>query len=396
PKGTDVYIMAYPISEGLQIPKDPIVLGIANREALLSENGFLLFKSNDEEEVALFIPEETDPLKNEKFTLRYFDANLSLLDTRKIEIPYRADDVLLHDAVLSSQGVFHGIISLKSESAVRVLPDSYALISYNPKEDQVKEKALALGSKWFYNLNLTLTPDTNLWLSGYYSNMVEPSMAGTFSVVINSQDGALMQTGLSPFDRDFRLMFRNYNRSTDDALGQFQLDNAFLNGDGSLSIISEKRYDKQSTIFNPATGVYSTILVHYNEEILVSTIRPNSKIIANVVLPKYQSYSRSSGRYASYLAREWGDQLLFFYNDHARNAKLSPFDYDEYRALNNENNMTITFCVVDGDGVTKGSVAPDKIDNYYLNAEHSYSGDGFEILTAYKGYKTRYIKVSTP
>lgn len=396
PKGTDVYIMAYPISEGLKIPTEPIVLGIANREALLSENGFLIFKSKDEDKVALFVPEETEPQKNEKFTLRYFDANLSLLDARKVEIPYRADEVLLHDAVLSSNGDFHGIISLKSESEVRSLPDSYALISYSPEEDQVKEKALALGSKWFYELDLTMTPDTNLWLSGYYSNMVEPSMAGTFSVVINSQNGELLQTGLSPFDRDFRLIFRNYNRNSEDALGLFKLDDSALSKDGLISLISEKRYERQSTIFNPATGVYSTVQINYNEEILISTIKPNSQIVANVIIPKYQSYSRSSGRYASYVFKQWNDQLIFFYNEHIRNAALSPNDYGEYRFLNNENNMTISFCVVGKDKVVKGSIAPERIDNYYLNAEHSYSGNDFEILTAYKGYKTRYIKVTSP
>ena len=191
-------------------------------------------------------------------------------------------------------------------------------------------------------------------------------------------------------------MFRNNNRNSDDALALFQLDDAFLNKDGSLSIVSEKRYERQSTIFNPATGVYSTIEIHYNEEILVSTIKPNSQIIANTVLPKYQSYSRSSGRYASYLVKEWDDRLLFFYNEHARNAKLSPLDYGEYRALNNENNMVIAFCVVGSDNLVKVVIDPEKIGNYFLNAEHSYSGDGFEILTAYSDSKTRYIKVSTP
>ena len=129
---------------------------------------------------------------------------------------------------------------------------------------------------------------------------------------------------------------------------------------------------------------------------MISTIKPNSQIVANVIIPKYQSYSRSSGRYASYVFKQWNDQLIFFYNEHIRNAALSPNDYGEYRFLNNENNMTISFCVVGKDKVVKGSIAPERIDNYYLNAEHSYSGNDFEILTAYKGYKTRYIKVTSP
>ena len=96
------------------------------------------------------------------------------------------------------------------------------------------------------------------------------------------------------------------------------------------------------------------------------------------------------------MLKEWDDRLVFFFNEHFRNAGLSPFDYNEYRALNNENNMIISYCVVGKDNVSKASIDPERIDNYYLNAQHSYSGDGYEILTAYKGYKTRYIKVTAP
>ncbi|MCZ4407874.1 hypothetical protein O3Q51_03585 [Cryomorphaceae bacterium 1068] len=396
PEGTDIYIMAYRISDDLQISKEPIVIGIADREALISEHGFLMFQSEDSQKVILFIPEEKNPVRNEKFALRYFDSELNLLDTKEIEIPYPSDKVLLEDAVMTPNGVFHGIISLRKESEVRVLPDSYSLLTYNPAKEGVKEKSLALGNKWFYDLKLTLTPDTNLWLAGYYSNMVEPSMVGTFSVVIDSNTGQLLNTGLSPFDRDFRLMFRHDIKNNEDDLGLFKLDKVFLKSNGSLTMVSEKRYSRESTVYDPASRMYTVILIHYNEELLISTIRPSSRIEENIVIPKYQSSSQGSGRYTSYVTTQWGNKLLFFYNDHVRNESLSPVEYNDYRALNNDNNINITYCILGENSLEKMSINSDAIDGYHLDAEQQYKTTKCQILTTYNGNRTRYIKVLTP
>jgi hypothetical protein len=396
PGGNEVYIMAYRITDNLEIMQEPIIIAIADREALLVERGFLLFQSTDKGKVALFVPEEKDPLRNEKFTLRYFDGKMSLLESKKIEIPYPSEKVLLTDAVMTPTGVFHGIISIREESEVRVLPDSYALLSYDPKKDVVKEKALSLGNKWFYDMKLTLTPDTNLWLAGYYSNMVEPSMVGTFSVVIDSNTGELLDMGLSPFERDFRLMFRKEIKSREDALGLFEMDKVYLKESGLLSMVSEKRFERQSTIYEPATRMYRSVTIFYHEELMVSTIKPSSQIIENTIIPKYQSASLDFGRYSSYVSAVWGEKLLFFYNDHSRNESLSLTEYNDYRSLNNEHNISVTYCIVNNGEAFKTIFNPELIDGYYLDAEQTYRAEKCLILTLYKGYKTRYLKVLTP
>jgi len=395
-EGTEIYILAYRITDDLQISKEPIVLGIAEREALISEDGFLIFKSEDDKKVALFIPKEKNPIRNEKFDLRYFDSRLSLLDSKKIEIPYPSEKVLLIDALLTPSGVFHGIISIRKDSEFREIPDSYALLSYNPMKEGVKEKSLALKNKWLYDLKLSLTADTNLWLSGYYSNMVELSMVGTFSVVIDSNTGELVNTGLSPFTRDFRLMFRQELKNKEDDLGLFKMDETILKRNDMLSMVSEKRYTRESTVYNPASRMYTVIQIHYHEELLITTIQPSSKIIENILLPKYQSSSQEYRRYTSYVSTSWGDKLLFFYNDHLRNESLSPIEYNDYRAVNNENNIAITYCIVSNGSIEKKSISPESIDGYYLDADQQYSTSNYQILTTYEGYKTRYIKVLTP
>lgn len=396
PESKDIFILAYRIFDNLTIAIEPVVIGIANREALMSEDGFLIFRSKDKKKVALFIPEEKDQLRTEKFALRYFDSELNLLESRKIEIPYPSDEVRLEDALLTPDGVFHGIISLSKATEVRVLPNSYALLTYNPAEDKIKEKSLALKSKWIYDLKLTLTPDTNLWLAGYYSNMMEPSMAGTFSVLIEANSGELLNTGLSPFDRDFRLMFRSNLKNNEDELGLFQLDNLTLNGDGSLSMISEKRFDRQSTIFNPATGTYTVIQVHNYEELLITTILPGSQIVETLLIPKYQSSSRNADRYTSYAKTIVGDQLLFLYNDHIRNEPLSSTQFDEYRTLNNSNNMSISYGLIRNGEIIKKTLNPPTLDSYHLDAEQQYRSSKGHVFTTYNGYRTRYIKVLTP
>ena len=395
-EGSGIYIMAYQITDDLNIKKEPAVIGIGDREALISENGFLIFKSKDEKKIVLFVPQEKNPARNEKFELRYLNSSLNLIESKNIEIPYPSAMVMLEKAVLSSDGTFHGVISIQKESEVRILPDSYALLTYNPVEEGIKEKALSLGNKWFYDLNLTMTSDTNLWLAGYYSNMVEPSMVGTFSVVIDSKTGEPLNTGLSPFDRDFRLMFRKEIKNREDDLSLFKVDDTILKSNGSLSIISEKRYIRESTVYNPASRMYSVIQIHYHEELLISTIEPSSKITENILIPKYQSSSQNYERYTSYVSTEWGDKLLIFYNDHFRNESLSPIEYNEYRAVNNQNNILITYCILSNGSVEKKTLNSEIVDGYYLDANQPYRTSKSQILTAYKGYKTRYIKVLTP
>jgi hypothetical protein len=396
PSNEDIFILAFRIAESGEISPESIVLGTGNREAILAENGFLLFKSVDEKKAALFIPREKFSEKNEKFALRYFNKNFEFIRSKELEIPYSSGQVTLQDAVLTSRGVFHGIISLANETRVRITPDSYALLTYDPEQDVVREKSLALGNKWFYSIKLSLTPDTNLWLAGYYSNMVELSMAGSFSVVADSKTGGLIHTGLYPFKRDFRLKFRSDITRREDELGLFKLDDSRLTGPDRLTLISEKRYTRSSTIFNPATGTYSIVQIFNYDEILISTLLPSSKIVFNGLIPKYQSYSSEPGRFTSYLSVKGKSNVYLFYNDHVKNQELSVSDFTEYRQLNNENNMTLTYCIYDGEQLKRISLNPDRLDAYYLDPGHYYETTNGLVLMTYNGYRIRYMRVEIP
>lgn len=392
PKGEEVYIFAYKILSDSKLAPEPIVLGRGNREAILSENGFLLLKSPNAKLVALLIPKEKAYEKNEKFTLSYFNRNLNQLSSKEIEIPYSSGRVSLKEALVTDGGVIHGVISVRSENEVRITPSTHALLSYDPEKDVVREKALSLGNKWFYDISLTLTPDTNLWLAGYYSNMVELSMAGTFSVLVDSKSGDLLNTGLSPFEREFRLKFRSDIKRREDELGLFKLDETHLPKKNELTLVSEKRYSRTSTIFNPATGTYSVVEVYNYDEVLLTTLQPTSKILYNVLIPKYQSYSASQGRFTSYLTAADSSKLYVFYNDHIRNIDLNASEFTEYRQLNNENNMAITYCVYDGESITRKSILPDRVSEYYLDPDNFYRYKNQIILTAYNGYRIRFIR----
>jgi len=396
PNNNNLYIFAFPILERARIANEPITLGVGNREAIVAENGFLFFQSENSDLAALFIPKEKAYEKNEKFILVYFDSDLKQLSKREFEIPYSSGEVRLEDAIITDRGFFHGIISMSKDTRVRITPDSYALLTYDPDQDAIREKNLALGSKWFYDLKMTLTPDSNLWLAGYYSNMVELSMAGSFSVVVDSKTGELLNTGLYPFEREFRLQFRSDIKRGEDELGLFKLDVAKLIRPERLSLVSEKRYRRESTIFNPATGTYSIVQIHNYDEILISVLRPSSRIDFNALIPKYQSYSGDPGRFTSYAAVETEEEIFLFYNDHVKNLNLSVRDFTEYRQLNNENNMTLTYCRFDGENLERKSYKPEALDGYYLDPRHFYQTDDAAILTTYKGYRIKYIRIDLP
>src|SRR5690606_38927929 len=164
----------------------------------------------------------------------------------------------------------------------------------------------------------------NIQVGGYYSNMVDLIMAGTFSLELDYATGKILNQGLSPFDREFRTKFRPKGGNiAQTELGMFNLDYVFPRIDGTTQLISEKNYTETSTVFNPGTGTYSIITVYNYDEILLTSINESSKIKYNVMIPKFQSSTAYYDDYTSYVAFSLGDRTFFVYNDNERNSDLA-------------------------------------------------------------------------
>lgn len=400
PNGLNVFIIAFELLENLDVSPRPIVLGIASRPALINKNGFILKIDSVNAVAALLIPIEFEDGKTEKFELRAFGTDLKLKYEKKLEVPHQSEHLIYAGLAVDSLNaifVLTGIAdpAIDTRNGRRNLGRDFALFKYNWATEELKEKALSLGTKWLYDVKMFRNEADNIQIAGYYSNMIDLVMAGTFSLELNRFDSQVISQGISPFDREFRAMLRPLNgNSSDTELGMFYIDKAYQLDNGSTVMVSEKSYTSTTTIFNPATGTYSVVNIFNFDEVLVTSMTPKSQIEFAVMVPKFQTSVRGPGTYTSYCSFRKGEKTFIVYNDHERNMDLSADDKKGIRPLNSSSNAAGTLVSVDDEGnmkrvakIADGSSQPI-IDCRYLVE----TPDGV-ILMANVGSRTQYLKL---
>jgi hypothetical protein len=225
--------------------------------------------------------------------------------------------------------------------------------------------------------------------------MVDLVMAGTFSLEINPKNGDIVNQGISPFDRDFRTKFRpTTSRDRQTEMGRFKLDYVFAMPGQGATLISEKSYVETTSIWNPTTNTYQTIIIYNYDEVLATCINPDSKIKYNIVIPKYQSSNSSASVYTSYLAFRRGGSTCIVYNDHFRNEEIPLNSEQGYRQLSSSNNSQVIMAIIDDKGNTKKLVLKDmREEKVNFNSAFMHEAGNYLILVANNPYKTRYFKI---
>lgn len=401
PAKTDsIYLFALAINPEHLTTSQPFKITSVSRKALESEKEIVFYPNEDNSAYMLIIPRESDLSKNEKYELMLFSDSMKQMESRVIEIPYPADIIEYNDAIPDAAGNAFILASrenpdLTSLHKNRNIGRDFSLFIYNWEHGTLREKSLSLGAKWLYDVKLFMNKNSNIQVVGYYSNMLDLIMAGSFSLELNPSTGVVVHQGLSPFDRSFRTRFRPRSGSpTDTELGMFNLNYVFPKTKGNAQLISEKNYTETNSVFNPGTGTYSVITIYNYDEILISDIDPSSKINYNLVIPKFQSSTYRFDDYTSFLSIDHGDKTLIIYNDNDRNRSL-PIQSDKgYRQLTSQSNSSAILIVIHEKGQTV------KIPLYNASREHPVLNPNFfyrttdgVILMGGSGYDIRFFKV---
>lgn len=395
-----VNVLAFEMLNPLNINKVPRLLAGGLGEVLSASRGYRVFKDPNHDVFTLVMPLEGRGDYNEKFEIRLFDQDLNLLQFKTLEIPYRSNLVNYEDAMVDSSGAIYvltGITNLKltTINQDRNIGKDYSLFKYSWADGKLSEKSLSLGTKWLYDVSLTLNTSGNLQVVGYYSNMVDLIMAGTFSVEIDRDTGEILNQGLSQFDRDFRVQFRpSGSNITETQLGKFKLNDVIALSEDRTMLISEKNYTETSTVFNPATGTYSIITVHNLDEILITVINPSSRIAYNLVIPKYQSSTRENNDYTSFIAVRGKENTYIIYNDDRRNTDLGLKAENGYRQLTSASNSeAILITISDSGNMSKTPLFNTSDFAGVLNPNLYYQTSGAVIVAATSGHEIRYFKI---
>ena len=395
-----IHMYAYEILDKPNINPSPTLLAKVNAQAVNYKSSFTIFKDDINELFALILPQETDPQKNEKFELLLFNSLLEKVNSKHIEVPYPADIWEYTDVLVDDSGAIYVLASITNSSLSALNKDrnigkNFSLFKYTWETETLVEKSLSLGSKWLYDVRLFLNENNHIQVAGYYSNMVDLIMAGTFSLELNKSTGKILNQGINAFDREFRSKFRPKGGNiAETELGMFNLDYVFPRADGTTQLISEKNYTETSTVFNPGTGTYSIITVYNYDEILVTTINESSKIKYNIMIHKFQSSTSSFDNYTSYISFSDGERSFFIYNDNDRNTGLDIDASQGYRQLTSSVNAAVILVVVHKDGeMVKIPLYTSNKEKPVLNPHFFYqTRDGVVLLTN-SGYDSQFLKL---
>ena len=399
-KTDSLFLHAIEIMEKPGVAPKPVLLTSASIKAMDSEKELTVFTGKEKDLFMLIIPRETDPTKNEKYELLLFNNLLEKVISKEIEIPYPANILKYTDALVDNLGNAYILASRENTSLSGMHKDrnigrDFSLFIYNWEAETLQEKSLSLGSKWLYDVRVFINKNDNIQVAGYYSNMIDLIMAGTFSLELNRETGEVLNQGLNPFDRDFRTQFRPKSGNISETeLGMFNLDYILPKQDGTSLLISEKNFTETSTTMNPATGMYTVITIYNYDEILISAIDPSSKIKYNLVIPKFQSSTSLYDKYTSFIAFSESEKTFIVYNDNDRNRSLPLSDTKGYRQLTTPAYATAIMVVVHENGETVKLPLYSSSKEYpVFNPNHFYTTHDGVVLLAGSGYDIRFVKV---
>jgi hypothetical protein len=407
PQSEKVSIYAFRYNASLECEGAPKLLGSMPRNVVLNNGVARLQRSTEGDFLVVLTSQEEIPQRNEKFKIGLFDAALQMVHEKELQLPYPMTEVRFGDLVVDEDQAVYLLISkdserLKEVNKVQNAGRDHYLLSYSWADNVMAEKALSIGVKWIYDAHMLINTQGHLQVAGYFSNMVDVTMAGTFSVSFDRNNGAIVDQGLSPFDRAFKTQFRpvgNLQERPDLAL--FETDLLLAKHNNEVMLLSEKRDLQSRTMFNPVTGSYYIVENYLLEELLVTSISPSSKVRFNFKIPKFQVTVRNVADYSSFLAWSHDDDTFLVFNDHEKNFSLGLHSGSKYSALSSPvNAQAVMYHIAPDGGLHKHALFNTSPKGCTLNpAFHYPMHDGVILYTigsnGFQFARVKLIKANT-
>ncbi len=390
PAGDEIVVYAHEVDEELKFALAPKLLGSIPRNVILKTRFFRVVPSENNAFLLVLMPQEDVPDRNEKFELRLLDENLGVLYEKKLEVPYPTADVSYGDILVDEDKAVYVLMSKASEQLrevgkVQNPGRDHFLLKYTWQGNLVSEKSLSIGVKWIYNVHMAMNTAGHLQVFGYFSNMIELAMAGTFSVAFDTNNGQIVSQGLSPFERSFKAQFRPIgNLQERHELSLYQTDYTYARKNNRVLMLSEKRDMQSSTMFNPATGTYFIIQNYIFDELLLTSLNPAGAATYNIKIPKYQSSSREIADFVSFLSWQSSGSTFMAFNDHERNASLELNSGGKYTMLSGyAGAQAVMYEFAEDGGMYKHILFTKSPQNGTMLPGYSYAlSDGVVLFTA--------------
>ena len=330
------YAFAHLISSSGEIQPEFQKLAEVDFEKNNRPGGFTFTMSNDSSKFLVHINSPYDRKDNEKFSYKVFDASLSLIWEKNMEIPYSDKYTTISNYNVDNTGNVYMILTKypdksKGEKAERnTQAAEYMVTRYNYQTETFKKYKIDLGEKWVESISYDINEKTNeLAVAGFYSKDKYNSIAGIFYTSIDLETEQQKVVSLKPFDKEFLSLFMNERKAEKGKeLRNFYFDYFFLKKSGGALLIAERYYVTTHTSTDSQGNTRTYTIYHY-DDLIVANVNSKGDIEWIRKVPK-RSGAKDGGYYLSYavLYNEERESLQILFNDNPKNITRLKEDPD--------------------------------------------------------------------
>ncbi|MBW1298223.1 hypothetical protein GBO31_22130 [Aquimarina litoralis] len=301
-------------------------------------NKFVFKKSFDGSKLLVLFRVKTASDKADKIGISVYDANLKLLWSRKVRLPYASKKVENEDFAIDNEGSFYMTASIfnSGDEEKSKLESTYRTevfkIKENPK-DIIKSK-IELPGKSIMDAVIGLDKQGKVRVSGFYvnnDNKIEAS--GLFSASLNDEGvvSSVVKSDIPTriaqeyaLKREERINEGTQDEKDKKDFESLKVNDVVYNEDGSLVVLGEQRYVESFTT-SSSSGSRTTYKYFYRD-VIASKLTSEGVVKWFHRLPKYQTGAKGK-RSMSYLNFKNSGKHYLFYIEDFTNLKRS---FDEY------------------------------------------------------------------
>jgi hypothetical protein len=161
-----------------------------------------------------------------------------------------------------------------------------------------------------------------LTVCGFYSNISEANVGGTFLCNIDLDSGFVFYSKYQGLSQEFvARLIGEKEASRSGELSNIEMRKLILRSDGGMIMAAENTYVTQQTYTYYVSGMpqYSYRNIYNYDDILVISLDPDGNEEWHNLIRKKQSTMNDQGYFSSFFAAAYDNKIHFLYNDNSRN-----------------------------------------------------------------------------
>jgi hypothetical protein len=338
------------ISEDGKVNNDQKQIDYISSGKKMNAGNFDFILSHDSANVLVYHNEPYDKNAQDKFSLKVLNSDLEITWKKDISVPYLDQDFYISNYIVSPDEKVYMLAKIqegKREKKGGKPNYKYTILSYGEEDDKPKEFLISLADKFISDISFEIDKENNLVCAGFYSKKNSADIAGTFYLVIDSDDEKVISRSIKDFDEKTLSQFMSSRKARKKReLYDYELRRLIPKSDGGSLLVAEQFYVRVVSSTDPKTG-FTTYTYYYNyNDIIIVDIDKKGEIGWVTRIPKLQVSTNDEGYYSSFaLSIDANDKVYIVYNDNRKNL-LKPGK--RIKSMSNLRKAMPALVIVDG------------------------------------------------